>query len=73
MTDPSDNDSSAPIDDEELFCPFCSVSMDGRDSYAHALTHGPEHILDIPANAVAVRRRKQLMDFGGVTLEDLEV
>ncbi len=73
MDDSSDWPSIDSMDEEELFCPFCSVSMTGRDPAGHALTHGPEHILDIPANAVAVRRRKQLMDFGGVTLEDLEV
>ena len=73
MADSSDWPSIDSMDEEELFCPFCSVSMVNRDPVGHALTHGPEHILDIPANAVAVRRRRQLMDFGGVTLEDLEV
>ena len=47
-------------------CPECGISLEGVDYHAHSLMHWPDY-LDPAKSSKEARKRKALLDAGGVT------
>lgn len=47
-------------------CPECGISLEGVDYHAHSLSHWPDY-LDPAKSSKEARKRKGLLDAGGIT------
>jgi len=52
-------------EEEKKVCPECGIDLTNIDVKAHALTHWPESIPDLPIYAGARERQKKLLELGG--------
>jgi len=50
---------------KKKYCPECGIDLTNIDIKAHALTHWPESIPDLPIYAGARKRQEELLKLGG--------
>ncbi len=50
----------------DKYCPECGINLKGIDTHAHSLEHWPDY-LDPAKSSKEARKRKALLDAGGVT------